>query len=156
MKYVEYFREHPLLKKILLFLASFCVLWTMLVYGLLISYLFIQKIWVLFFKTLLIPLSTIILVEVIRHFVPRARPFEVHHFTPLIEHSTGKSFPSKHATSAMIIALSLYQISPLFSFIMIINALIVGLTRILSGIHFPSDVLGGYLLAILMSLFYLL
>ena len=156
MKFVQYFSKHPKQKKTILFLASFCVLVSFVGYMSLLLYLLIQKNIHDFLFSFFIPLGTILLVEVIRHFYSRPRPFETGYFELLIDHSKGKSFPSKHATSAMIIALSIYQVNSLLGSLMIINALMVGLTRIFTGIHHVSDVLGGYLLALLLSLFYLL
>ena len=49
--------------------------------------------------------------------------FEEMNFEPLINHETGKSFPSKHATSAMVIALALCPLFPIFGIIMILNVL---------------------------------
>lgn len=148
MNLFHYFSNHPTQKKIVLFLSQFCVLITIVSYLGTLGYLFILKDWIDFIPTFVSPLLAFVLVEIIRHFYSRPRPFETLNFTPLIEHETGKSFPSKHATSAMVIALALIPLFPIFGILMIFNALIVGLTRILSGIHYPSDVLGGFLLAL--------
>lgn len=156
MKYVQYFNNHPTQKKILLFLSWFCVLLSFVGYVSILGYLVYSKQYTDLFKTFIIPLSTIIIVEVIRHFYSRPRPFETGSFKPLIDHEPGRSFPSKHATSAMIITLSIYRVFPILGLIFIFNTLIVGLTRIFSGIHHLSDVCGGFILAFLMSLFYVL
>lgn len=147
MNLSQYYINHPTQKKIVLFLSKFCVYLTIVSYLGTLAYLFMLQDIIDFVPTFLCPLSSFIIVEIIRHFYSRQRPFEVMNFEPLIKHETGKSFPSKHATSALVIALALFTLFPTFGIIMIINALIVGLTRILSGIHYPSDVLGGYLLA---------
>ena len=149
MNLSQYFINHPIQKKIVLFLSKFCVYLTIVSYLGTLAYLFVLKDWFDFIPTFFSPLLAFIMVEIIRHFYSRKRPFEVIEFEPLIEHETGKSFPSKHATSALVIALALSLLFPSFGVVMIINALLVGLTRILSGIHYPSDVVGGYLLAIL-------
>ena len=147
MNLSHYFSNHPKQKEIVLFLSKFCVLLTIVSYLGTLGYLFILKDWIDFIPTFCSPLLAFVLVEVIRHFYSRPRPFETMQFTPLIDHETGKSFPSKHATSALVIALALYPLFPIFGILMIFNALLVGMTRILSGIHYPSDVLGGYVLA---------
>lgn len=149
MNFEYYFAEHPTQKKVILFLSQFCVWLTIVSYLATLAYLFIIRDWIDFIPTFFGPLSAFIMVEIIRHFYSRPRPFEVLKFQPLIDHETGKSFPSKHATSALVIALSLCPLFPIFGAIMIINAVIVGLTRILSGIHYPSDVIGGFILAII-------
>ena len=149
MNLSQYFINHPTQKKIVLFLSKFCVYLTIIAYLGTQTYLFILKDWIDVIPTFFSPLLAFILVEIIRHFYSRKRPFEDMNFEPLINHETGKSFPSKHATSAMVIALALCPLFPIFGIIMILNAFIVGLTRILSGIHYPSDVLSGYILALI-------
>ncbi len=152
MKNIDCFR---LYKKMIILLSSISVLLSFISYVLLLIYLLLNK-HPLLLKTILIPLSTIMIVEVFRHFYHKQRPFEKYNYEPLIEHSTGKSFPSKHASSACIIALSIYQMNPTLGIIMILNAIVVGLTRIMSGIHYPIDVCGGYLLGFILHLFYYL
>lgn len=156
MKYVQYFNKHPTQKQILLFLSWFCVLLSFVGYVGILGYLIYTKQFINLVKTIVIPLSTIIGVELIRHIYSRPRPFETGNFVPLIDHEPGRSFPSKHATSAMIIALSIYRIIPIVGTMFIVNALLVGLTRIFSGIHHKSDVLCGFILSFIMSLFYLI
>lgn len=156
MKNIDMIRNNPILKKSILFLSSFCVVLSFVGYVGLLLYLVISKQYINLFKTILIPLSTIIIVEVIRHIWPRTRPFASYGYEPLISHDPQKSFPSKHSTSALIIALSIYRVFPLLGILYVVNALIVGLTRIFSGIHYPSDVCGGYILSLLMNLLYLL
>jgi len=156
MKNIDIIRNHKGIKSIVLFLSSFCVLLSFVGYIGLLVYLLIQKEYMELIKTILIPLSTITIVEIIRHLYNRPRPFEKYRYLPLIDHRPGRSFPSKHATSSMIIALSIYHVLPSLGMVFLFNALLVGITRILSGIHYPSDVCGGYILGYLMYLFYLI
>jgi len=62
------------------------------------------------------------------------------------------AFPSGHATAAMAVGLALVmaapaRVRPLAAFVGVGLALIVGFAVLVDGGHFPSDVLGGYLLA---------
>ena len=61
----------------------------------------------------------------------------------LIYHKGGNSFPSNHSTSAMVLAMALGHIFPLFIFCFIILAIITGTLRIMAGVHYPIDVLAG-------------
>jgi membrane-associated phospholipid phosphatase len=62
------------------------------------------------------------------------------------------AFPSGHATTAMAIALAAVLVAPrswrpAVSFAAASYALAVGVSAVIIGVHFPSDVLGGFLVA---------
>ena len=61
-------------------------------------------------------------------------------------------FPSNHAANMMALAITftLRQHKP-WSFILIPVALVVGFSRIWVGVHFPLDVLGGWLWGVLVG-----
>jgi len=61
-------------------------------------------------------------------------------------------FPSNHAANmmAMAVVFTLRQQKP-WSYILIPLALLVGFTRIWVGVHFPGDVLGGWLWGVLIG-----
>jgi undecaprenyl-diphosphatase len=82
------------------------------------------------------------------------RPFVDHHVTQLVPHASGKSFPSDHTTASMAVALGFVFFSRFrwLGFIFIPLALLVGFARIFVGVHYPVDVLGGIIVAIIGSL----
>lgn len=93
-----------------------------------------------------------ILFEVIRLLVRRPRP---HLFPPAI-HGDGFSFPSGHATDTCAFALiAVYllchlsgrsALSLLGGTVLLLYVLLVGLSRLVLGVHYPTDVIGGYFL----------
>lgn len=84
-----------------------------------------------------------ILTEVIRFFVVRPRPFEVFGIDTLIKHDAASSFPSGHMAFLTPIVLATYYLNRKLGLWLGIGMLIVGLGRVTSGVHFPSDILGG-------------
>ncbi|MBC5787908.1 phosphatase PAP2 family protein [Clostridium facile] len=93
---------------------------------------------------LISPMLCLLVVKGLRIFIQRKRPFEKYQFKPVIGHDTGCSFPSKHAASAAVICVACWYIHfPLGVFIAVL-AFLAGATRILTGIHYISDVVSGW------------
>ncbi len=98
-----------------------------------------------------------ILAQVIKHLVGRSRPKLLatdgpFRFHPLSFHNVLASFPSGHTTSAFAAAVALGFIVPRWRGAFLAFALVIGLSRILVGAHYPSDVVGGAALGSLLAL----
>lgn len=97
-------------------------------------------------------LSRFVFTEIIRYFYDQQRPFEIDGSIPLILHETGKSFPSGHAAFFFAVAATLFIYNRKWGVVFFMGALIISFARVLSGIHWPSDILGGVFLGILTGL----
>ncbi len=94
--------------------------------------------------------------QVIKHLVGRARPklFAVDgafHFQALSLPDELASFPSGHTTSAFAAAVALGFMRPRARPWLLAGAVLIGLSRVLVGAHYPSDVVGGAALGSLVS-----
>lgn len=107
-------------------------------------------------KFLLIPALVLGTVSILRKVINRKRPFEVFKIKPIITHEIGGSFPSKHASSAMIIAIFTYWINPVVGSLTIGLALLTAISRVLAGIHYLTDVVAGIFIAFLFSMILLI
>ena len=68
-------------------------------------------------------------------------------FTPLVPKEThGKSFPSRHALSAAVLAAVWCYFYPAAGACMVVVALLICALRVLAGAHFVRDVAAGALL----------
>jgi undecaprenyl-diphosphatase len=89
----------------------------------------------------------------IRGFVERPRPFLDHQgLEVLVQGKTDYSFVSDHATMAMAIGVGLFITHRGFGLIGIGLALLEGLCRVYMGVHYPTDVIGGFALGTAVTL----
>lgn len=87
-----------------------------------------------------------IITELIRFFYDRPRPYEVLNFDPLFL-SGNPAFPSGHAAFLFALAFSVFLFNKKIGWLFIALSLLVGVGRILSGVHWPLDIVGGFLIA---------
>ena len=95
-----------------------------------------------------LPLA-ILLIKVIHIFINEPRPFVTFNFTPLADNRMDLSFPSRHATIMAVIAFAYTYFKSKWSILFLALTALVGVSRIYVGVHYPIDVLGGFLLGII-------
>lgn len=89
----------------------------------------------------------------IRGFVERPRPFLTHEgLDVLVEGKTDYSFVSDHATITMAMAVGLFVAHRKFGLFGIGLALLEGFCRVYMGVHYPTDVVGGFALGTAVAL----
>ena len=92
--------------------------------------------------------------QIIGKFFYFPRPFVNNNVNLLYEHSLSASFPSDHSLGSMSIALGLNKGIGILSKVNIFLAIFVGFTRVYVGHHYPLDVIGGFVLAYIISVIY--
>ncbi|MGN1013815.1 MAG: phosphatase PAP2 family protein [Butyricicoccus sp.] len=124
---------------------------TALVYAVYILY----ALWLLLHRdsrlapTLLVPAVFFLLVSVWRDRINAPRPYEILDIDPIIHKNTrGHSFPSRHVFSVFIIATTIgTQVLWLGAALGVVG-IVIGIIRVLGGVHFPKDVIVGLLLGV--------
>jgi len=86
--------------------------------------------------------------ELIRYFYHRPRPFSVMNVTQLI-YEKNWSFPSGHATFFFALATAVYFYNKKWGAFFFIAAIVMGIARIMGGVHYPLDILGGAVIGII-------
>lgn len=88
----------------------------------------------------------------IRLVYPRLRPFLALGLTQHVLTDYAYSFPSAHTIFLFALATGIYRVNKRVGLGLYILALLVGLARIAGGVHYPSDIIGGAVLGILVSI----
>lgn len=103
-----------------------------------------------FWRALLAPAVSFVLVSIFRNVYNAPRPYEVSGVKPIIKkESKGKSFPSRHVFSIFVIATVLFFIYKPLGLILMVAGLVLAVLRVIGGVHFPRDVIVGAIVGIL-------
>lgn len=111
---------------------------------------FLQKkkeIFAVFIPTVIAGVISVIL-KILIH---TQRPFDVFSQVSSLFPEIGNAFPSFHATVFSALAFSIFFLHKKVGLRFMIFALIIGLARIIGGVHFPVDILGGFALGALVA-----
>ncbi len=95
---------------------------------------------------LFIPASGFVILSFLRKKINAPRPYEEWTIKPLLDRdSPGQSMPSRHVFSATIISMACLHASLSVGVILLVLSAFLGLVRVLGGVHYPKDVVVGYI-----------
>ena len=98
----------------------------------------------LFWGVLCVPAAAFLIGTALRAGIDRPRPYEALGFKPLFPKSThGQSMPSRHCFCAAAIAAAGWTVWPPLGMALAAMALLIAASRVLTGVHYPGDVLAG-------------
>jgi undecaprenyl-diphosphatase len=91
----------------------------------------------------------VMLVLVLEHLFSRPRPFIALGIVPLFPHAADSSFPSDHALIGFALALPILWRVPRLGLWLTLWALLLGIARVAAAVHYPIDILGSALIALI-------
>ena len=103
--------------------------------------------WVQLIGALLALGVTRLVVTVLKSTIDRDRPPAIDQLV----HATGQAMPSGHAANAACVAVFAMVVCPRLRWPAAVFALLVGLTRVLLGVHWATDVIAGWAVGALIS-----
>ena len=104
-----------------------------------------------------VPASGFVILSLLRKKLNAPRPYEVWEIVPLLDRdSPGQSMPSRHVFSATIISMACFHASLSVGVILLVLSAFLGLVRVLGGVHYPKDVVVGYMCALVWGVIFFL
>lgn len=158
IKMTQPFRENPDLAKGIHIANKLCTGVMYLAYPILLVYLFFYgkySSYFSFWKALLVPAISFVLLSVGRALINRPRPYEAFGMPPVIKKDTkGNSFPSRHVFSATMIAMTFVLMSPWswLGLVFLGISVMLAVVRVVSGVHYISDVIAGIMVAVVAAI----
>lgn len=96
---------------------------------------------------ILVPGISFLLLSFVRSRINRKRPYEEWKIDPLIHREgMGNSMPSRHVFSAVLISMCILCQNVFPGVIFLILSACIAVVRVLGGVHYPRDVIAGYLI----------
>jgi undecaprenyl-diphosphatase len=124
-----------------------------LLYGLLVLALVIfgrrRFLWAILFSIVVVTLTDQSSASLLKPLIGRLRPCKIMEVHLLVGCGSGYSFPSSHAANLFGQALFWGLLCRKYLWPEVAFALLVGLSRIFVGVHYPLDVVGGMILGAL-------
>ena len=106
---------------------------------------------------LFIPASGFVILSFLRKKINAPRPYEEWDIKPLLDRdSPGQSMPSRHVFSATIISMACLHASLTMGMICLTLSAFLGLVRVLGGVHYPKDVVVGYICGLVWGVLFFL
>lgn len=104
-----------------------------------------------------IPASGFVILSFLRKKINAPRPYEEWDINPLLDRdSPGQSMPSRHVFSATIISTACLHASLSVGVILLVLSALLGLVRVSGGVHYPKDVVVGYICGLVWGVIFFL
>ena len=104
---------------------------------------------------IMVPAFGFVLLTLVRKWINQPRPYETWGIVPLLDKdSSGNSMPSRHVFSATIISMACLHANLPVGLVLLVLSALLGLVRVLGGVHYLKDVLVGYACGLLLGILF--
>ena len=104
-----------------------------------------------------VPATGFMILSLLRKKINAPRPYEEWTIKPLLDRdSPGQSMPSRHVFSATIISMACLHASLTMGMICLTLSAFLGLVRVSGGVHYPKDVVVGYICGLVWGVIFFL
>ena len=107
-----------------------------------------EKMHIFWVTIISIVISRYIITSLIRFFYHRPRPFIIYPLYPLVT-DYAWSFPSGHSAFFFAMAATLFLYNKKWGVWFFVAALFMNISRVIAGVHYPSDIIGGMIIGII-------
>lgn len=91
------------------------------------------------------------LANILKLLIKTDRPFILLNDIQTLIPESGYAFPSGHSATIAAFAFAVLFKNRQLGYICLVAMLLIGLARVVSGVHFPIDIIGGYVLGFLVA-----
>jgi undecaprenyl-diphosphatase len=144
--------KSAILDKFIIFCAGYLGWFYLLIVGLILLRNFKKNMYTIIEICISGFLARMIIAEAIQFLFYADRPFVNFNVNQLLRHSASASFPSGHAIFFFAVSMSIFLWNKKIGAIGLCTSVLVGLSRIFGGIHWPSDILMGAGLGIITAM----
>lgn len=141
---IGWFNARPAAKKALRAVSVGAVGAVYLLYLGLLAWMAWHAMWAQLGITAVVPAAAFVVGTALRAAIDRPRPYTKYGFAPLFpKDKPGQSMPSRHCFSAAAIAAAVWYVLPPLGAVLAVLAMVIAVSRVITGVHFVSDVLVG-------------
>ncbi|MCX6753933.1 MAG: phosphatase PAP2 family protein [Candidatus Nomurabacteria bacterium] len=107
--------------------------------------------WKEIFLIIFSPAIAWVIASLLKVLIHTNRPFIILSNIHTLFAESGYAFPSGHATAISALAFAIYFKNKRLGYVFMIAGLLIGLARVAGGVHFPIDIIGGYIVGFLVA-----
>lgn len=118
----------------------------------LIIYFVFRKEKLLVVLMILAVIASTITSAALKNIISRERPYQTLDVRQLVNEDDNKSFPSNHVQLSFALTAIIFLFHKKFGLMLFFLSIIMAISRIYLGVHYPSDVLGGAVIGTLIGI----